>query len=189
MDAIRAHIATTENERPIISERMQRLAAGLGIVSMVIVSTFAVAGFIVLSTILQRTPDDPRRLAVAYAPTPAQIDQTAYCAGETLTFTPTLTILRSERVPGDYRRINVLRVWKTADYRNAVLRDGTPAPRIAPPANNVRVGTVSQPVFIPVPDFDPGRYYLATTTASEDGPEGSYDVGIDVLPPEACRGR
>jgi hypothetical protein len=144
-----------------------------------------------LWTILQRTPDDPRRLAVVYAPTPAQVDQTAYCAGETLVFTPTLTIRRAEGVPGDYRRISVLRVWKNDRYQNAILRDGTPAqpsePLLKP--NNVRVGTVSVAVFVSVPDFNPGRYYLTTTTASEDGPEGSYDVGIDILPPEACSGR
>ncbi len=186
--------ATITQQRQRINDRLherdsQRLDRTILFVLSVFCAIVGIAFIGVFYVLNQRTPDDPRRLAVAYAPTPAQIDQIAYCAGETLTFTPTLTILRSERVPGDYRRINVLRVWKTADDRNAVLRDGTPAPRIAPPANNVRVGMASQPVFIPVPDFDPGRYYLATTTASEDGPEGSYDVGIDVLPPEACRGR
>lgn len=160
------------------------------LIALTSLAVFAVFGVLaIVWMIFQRTPDDPRRLAVAYAPTPAQVDQTAYCAGETLVFTPTLTILRSERVPGDYRRINVLRVWKDAAFQNTVLRDGTPAPRIEPKPNNVRVGTVTVAVRVPVPDFNPGRYYLTTTTASEDGPEGSYDVGINVLPPEACRGR
>lgn len=107
--------------------------------------------------------------------------RTELAPGETLVYSPTLTI----RAAG---RIDILRSFWNADKgSDAVLCSGQPAPiiqisrnRPRGVLNNFRGGAV---VSIPVPNLPPGHYLLLSSASGPGRGQSDYQVAFRVTKP------
>lgn len=128
----------------------------------------------VLIRIAQPPPPSLAYSAATYLPGKA-----VYLAGETMIFTPTITVQH----PGI---VDARRGWRTFPWDDrARLCDGTPAKIITsepPPFPPSAVGKkIVLAISVPVPDLPTGDYKLVSTSFNKQGGETTLTVRVRVV--------
>jgi hypothetical protein len=142
----------------------------------VAVCSVLIAIGVYIAALLDRSPP------VAYTESVYLPTQSIVCPGDTLVFTPTLTIHPPAGTP--VVRLLVVRTWWSDDTRTTPrLADGTVVPDVIT-YRNVLPGRYAVPVRFVVPAFSYGRYRMLVTTSDATSTTAGYAVPFTVRP---CR--